>query len=109
MLGLLSQPILEEYVSVLIRFRPTEEDLDLLTTLISHPKITEWVTPTLRVHVIADDPSDNRFLECAQAGKADAIVSGDRHLLCLNTFHNIPILSAKTFLTRFERGSFPSR
>ena len=34
------------------------------------------VTPPLELRIIAADPSDNRVLECALAGEADAIVSG---------------------------------
>ena len=43
-------------------------------------KIGELITPTFTLDTITDDPDDNRILECAVAGKADVIVSGDRHL-----------------------------
>jgi uncharacterized protein len=39
-----------------------------------------------------------RVLECALAGKADYIVSGDRHLLKLKAHAGIPILTAQQFL-----------
>lgn len=100
----MSQPILEEYLAVLGRFHPAEDDLDTLTALLGHPRLTEWVVPAMRVHVIPDDPTDHRFLECAVAGHADAIISGDRHLLRLKRFHEIPILSPSAFLRQFERG-----
>ena len=96
---LVSQPIVEEYLSVLARFHPAEEDLDALVALWGHPDVTEWITPTVRVHEIPEDPADRRFLECAIAGHADAIVSGDRPLLRLGTFHEIPILAPRAFLT----------
>jgi putative PIN family toxin of toxin-antitoxin system len=38
-----------------------------------------------------DDPDDNRVLACAMAGRADYIVSGDRHLLNLKAHAGIPI------------------
>jgi uncharacterized protein len=48
--------------------------------------------------VIKEDPDDNRVLECAEAGGADYIVSGDRHLLRLKVHSRIPILTARQFL-----------
>lgn len=55
----------------------------------------EVVQPSTRLHVIAEDPEDDRVLECAVEGRADAIVTGDRHLLKLGTFRRISILRAK--------------
>ena len=40
-------------------------------------KVGQIVTPTITLKVIVEDDSDNRILECAVAGKADLIVSGD--------------------------------
>lgn len=51
---------------------------------------------------IAKDASDNRILECALEAKADFIVSGDKkHLLSLEKFEGIPIISARQFLDIF--------
>jgi uncharacterized protein len=45
------------------------------------------------------DPDDEIFLECALAGRADCIVSGDKaHLLPLREWRGIKILSAAQFL-----------
>jgi hypothetical protein len=41
------------------------------------------------LHVIMDDPDDNRVLECAVKGMADYIVRGDRHLLKLGSYNAI--------------------
>ena len=58
------------------------------------------VIPTVKIEVIKEDPEDNKFLECALAGKADYIVSGDkRHLQSLKKFQGIPILSPAKFLS----------
>jgi len=48
------------------------------------------------------DPKDNKFLEAAIAGQADAIVSGDADLLDLIAFKGIPILRPAEFLTRLS-------
>jgi uncharacterized protein len=48
--------------------------------------------------VIGDDPDDDRILECALAGKADLVVSGDRHLRKLKSFRGIGIVHPSDFL-----------
>jgi putative PIN family toxin of toxin-antitoxin system len=51
----------------------------------------------LRLDVIAADPGDNRYLECAIEGEADCLVSGDRHLLELAAYREVEILSPREF------------
>jgi putative PIN family toxin of toxin-antitoxin system len=51
--------------------------------------------PVLRV---AEDPDDDKFIECAVAGKADYIISADRHLLDLDGYENIRSCRAGAFL-----------
>ncbi len=55
------------------------------------------ITPHTRVKAVSDDPDDNRILECAVDGKADLIVSNDRHLLDLKTYAGIPIITSLDF------------
>lgn len=56
-------------------------------------------TPPPSLDVIAEDPADNRILECAVAAAADVVVTGDsRHLLPLRSFGGIRILSPREFL-----------
>jgi predicted nucleic acid-binding protein len=43
------------------------------------------------------DPDDNRVLECAVEGDADLIVSGDRHLVRLQSFQGIGIVRPAGF------------
>lgn len=47
---------------------------------------------------IVRDPKDRAILGCAVGGKADFVVSGDKDLLVLHEYENIPIMSAETFL-----------
>jgi predicted nucleic acid-binding protein len=48
--------------------------------------------------VVAADPSDDRYLECAIEGEADCIVTGDRHLLALGNYREVEILSPREFV-----------
>jgi putative PIN family toxin of toxin-antitoxin system len=47
---------------------------------------------------ICRDPKDNKFLELALSVNANYIITGDKDLLVLNPFENIPIISAAEFL-----------
>ena len=51
---------------------------------------------------VPDDPDDEIVLECAVDGNADIIVSGDRHLLDLESYQGITIVSVRTFLMRLS-------
>ena len=46
----------------------------------------------------SEDPDDDKFLVCAEESDADYIVSGDPHLLTLEKFKGIPILTPRQFL-----------
>ena len=69
-------------------------------------KAISKVAPVIKtyphLHVLADEP-DNRILECAIEAKADFVVTGDRHLLSLNTFQNIAIVTLSNFLASFKK------
>jgi len=56
--------------------------------------------PTRTIDVVKADPDDNKFLSCAAAARAEAIVSGDTHLLELKTFKGIGIVSPHIFLSK---------
>ena len=52
--------------------------------------------------VKCDDPDDLKFVACATAGRADAVVSGDRHLLRLCAAHGIPVMTPRALLDRLK-------
>jgi uncharacterized protein len=47
---------------------------------------------------VCRDPRDDKFLELAIDGEADAIITGDQDLLALNPFQGIRIVSPRAFL-----------
>ncbi len=57
-----------------------------------------WIEPTETITDCIDDPDDNIFLELAVSGQASCIVSGDKHLLNMNPYRGIPILTSGQFL-----------
>jgi len=93
-----SDEILREYEGVLRRPR-FRLHAKVVTSLLSFFETYGLkVAPQNLVQVIAADPSDNKFLAAAKEAGADCIVSGDKHLLSLGKFEDIPILNSRQFL-----------
>ena len=96
---LVSRPILEEYLRVLSypKFRLTHDEIQAILDEELLPFI-EVVAPRRKITAVRRDPSDNKFLECAQAGRAKYIVSGDTDLLSMQVYRRIKIVPATEFL-----------
>ena len=55
------------------------------------------------LHIISADPDDDNVLECAVAGGAGYIISGDRrHILPLGSYQGITILNPADFLSKIK-------
>lgn len=94
----LSRAILGELLEVLGRkFARDAEELAHVAVFVSD--LATVVAPKRRLRVVKDDP-DNRILECALAGKAQAIVTGDKGLLALKSFEGIPVMTLASYLGR---------
>lgn len=63
----------------------------------------ENVTPTQRIDIVKDDPSDNRILECAQESRSDYLVTRDKHLLKLKEYGPTKIVLAADFLQTLRK------
>jgi putative PIN family toxin of toxin-antitoxin system len=68
---------------------------EFLTLLAETATIVE---PDITLDLVSADPSDNRILECALAADCRYIITGDKHLLELNTFRDIQIVTPDVFL-----------
>jgi uncharacterized protein len=66
----------------------------------------ELVTITERI-AACRDPKDDKFLELAVNGRADLIVTGDRDLLTLNPFRQIPIITPAEFVQGDAHSALP--
>lgn len=58
------------------------------------------VTPATVPAAVVADPDDDAVIACAVAANAESIVSGDRHLLGLQVYQGIQIITAAELLTR---------
>lgn len=72
------------------KFKWPEHNIQKLLRQTSH--LAELVNPKESLQIIKPDEPDNRILECAISGKANLILSGDKHLLKLKKHQNIPIM-----------------
>ncbi len=95
----LSPVILDEFKDVIARpkFGLGDETSFEITREIEDTFL--FVFPKIVIERIKDDPDDNAILECALAADAEYIVTGDPHLLGLDSFKGIQILTPATFLT----------
>ena len=96
---LLSESIITEFLNVLAQEKFShipQKKISLFIEIIIETSIL--VETKTKVTIIKEDPDDNRILECAIDGKADYIVSGDKDLLNLGKFKNIPIFPTKDML-----------
>lgn len=67
--------------------------------LAQYRTLATFVSPSEKLMIVADDPTDNKIVEAAVAGLADYIITGDNHLLKLKEFREIHIRTAKQFLS----------
>ncbi len=99
---LASNKIIDEYIKVLAypKFELSEEEINYILYYEILPYFDVVVHKPGRV-IINQDPSDDKFIYCAKAGKARAIISGDQHLLSLKSYGKIKIVTPSQFLKEF--------
>ena len=66
-------------------------------------RMAQRVDITGGLHVVTDDPDDDKFIECAVVAGTLVNLSGDRRLLDLSECKGIRILSAVEFVACFAR------
>lgn len=98
---LTSPAILAEFAS-LLKGKFDWEDEEIADAIRTIGYSGELIKPAEKISILGDD-ADNRVLECAHAGKADYIVSGDRHLLEMKKFKKIPIVKAVELIAAFSK------
>jgi putative PIN family toxin of toxin-antitoxin system len=93
-----SDPMLKELSRVLRRpkFKTNPSEIHRITfALLSS---TEVVSVKTKLKVVKEDPKDDVVIETAYDGHADLIVTGDSHLLELESFRGIKITTVEKAL-----------
>jgi putative PIN family toxin of toxin-antitoxin system len=93
---IISKEIISEILSMLsTKFSRGREAISRVAVHLS--EIAELVHPTNTIRALKDDP-DNRILECALAGDADVIVTGDKEILRLKEYEGVKIITLREYL-----------
>ena len=96
---LASEEIFKEYLSVLSypKFKLSEDEI---SSMLYHEILPyfEVVRAGFGQVIIQDDPSDDKFIHCAETGKARMIISGDQHLINLKSCGKVKIVTPSQFL-----------
>lgn len=105
-LQLYSSPVLLEELTEVIARPAFSKQLNSIgktvrQVLTDYIEIVDLVEP-IEIPQVVRDPDDDHVIACALAAKADLIVSGDKDLLDLNSFQNIPILTPAEALRRIQ-------
>ena len=105
----MSPPMLQELRQVLAYplLQPRIEQLgfnqaDLIAYVLNLTSLFQ-IEPIFETPIVTADPNDDMFLVCAITAQAKYVVSGDRHLLDLANYENIPII----FIQNFFQQEFP--
>jgi len=100
----LSRPIVDEYIEVLRRLElQDEKELEELLGLFAHGFHLVYTAKTPELHVVEEDPDDDKFIECAVALKAKFVITGDSAVKKIQDYMNIKIVSPREFLSSFRK------
>lgn len=93
-----SQEIINELIETLRSFKIQldEETIEGWKNLIIENSTI--IEPPIKLEIIKEDSDDNKFIEAAITGKANFIISQDKHLLNLKEYKGIKILLPQEFL-----------
>jgi len=92
------------YPHIARRYGVTELAAQVYVDNIRAASLVVQSMPSPLTPLLAADPADDKFLLCALAGRADCIISGDRHLKNLGSYGGIPILPPADFLAFLHSG-----
>lgn len=79
------------YESIRRKYGVTDEDITQLLELLAADAL-----------VVPGNEDDEMVLACAVDGQANAVVSGDQHLLALGVFRGIDIITVRQFMERLS-------
>lgn len=93
-----STEILAEYEEIIARHSSPTLAEAIIQALINRPNLIK-IAPSYFFHLIASDPDDNKFVDCAICGNAELIVTNDAHFNILKTidFPIVEVLSIQEF------------
>ena len=101
-----SEPILAEIRRVIYyqrlrkAHRLPDEDVEEYLRLLARQATV--IDPNIDLQVVKDDPDDDRYIECTVRAGAQFIITSDKHLLKLEDYEGIQILTPTAFLAYLQ-------
>ena len=94
-----SNEIIEEYTEILQRLTDNETAELVISTILNSPFVV-FANPYFKFNLIAADPDDNKFVDCAITAGAKYLVSNDRHYDILHTikYPRVDVVSLEEFV-----------
>ena len=100
---IVTNEILTEYVEILERKTNSIVANNIIEVLIQLKNV-EKIEVSYKWNLIIEDPDDNKFVDCAIAGRVRYIVTNDRHFSQLKNipFPKVDIITIQDFLEEIE-------
>jgi len=98
-----SNEILQEVFFVMSRPKFNVSHHQVVHFVNSIAEISSRVNLLGTVKGVCRDSDDDKILECAILGKVDFIITGDKDLLILKKFKEIPILSPLEYIEKIKK------
>ena len=98
---IVSEQIFKEYTLVLERLHKNHPGIDITGIIDLIVKNAHFYQPVKIKTPITIDPDDDKFIKCALAGNVKIIISGDKHLLDVNGYQGIEVLTPSGFIKKF--------
>lgn len=91
-----TQRVLLEYPRIRKRYHYSDEAVTEYVSLLR--VVTQVITPLPKIKPVVRDPNDDMIIACAVKAKAQYIVTRDKDLLDLESYHRITIISPEEFM-----------
>jgi len=102
--AVVSNEIISEYVEILERKTNAIIAYNIAEAIIKLPNVDK-IEISYRWNLIHADPDDNKFVDCAIAGRVKYVVSNDKHFDVLKNidFPKVEIITIDDFLTEIGK------
>lgn len=101
--AIISNEILNEYVEILERKTNAIVAHNIAESITNLPNV-EKIEISFKWNLISADPDDNKFVDCAIAGRVKYVVTDDKHFNVLKEipFPKVDIISIEEFMKEIE-------
>ena len=102
--AVITHEILSEYVEIIERKANAIVAHNIAESIINLPNV-EKIEISYKWNLISEDPDDNKFVDCAVAGRVKYVVTDDNHFKVLKEipFPKVDIISIDKFLEELKK------